>query len=150
MEQYREYGEQVRVVRPLRNDGTYPGMDRGELLVPRGSVGVVIGRGTFLQDQVIYTVNFLDAGRVVGCRQEELIDADAHWVPTRYEFRDKVTPAIPLGINGEAVVAPGTVGEVCKVLRDLPDGVAYHVNFDGRVLQVPEKALTDPSEEYPS
>ncbi|MCG5516426.1 MULTISPECIES: nitrogen fixation protein NifZ [unclassified Ectothiorhodospira] len=139
-----EYGERVRVVRPIRNDGSYPGMDRGSLLVPRGSVGVVIDMGRFLQDQIIYTINFMEHGRIVGCRQEELLDADAHWVPTRYEFRDKVMPRVPLGIQGQPVVKPGAVGEVCKVLRDLPDGVEYHVNFAGRVLQVPESALDDP------
>ena len=37
-----EFGESVRVTRNVRNDGTYPGMDVGTLLIRRGSVGNVI------------------------------------------------------------------------------------------------------------
>ena len=36
-----EYGDEVRVIRNVRNDGTYPGMDTGSLLIRRGSVGCV-------------------------------------------------------------------------------------------------------------
>lgn len=36
-----ECGDAVRVVRALRNDGTFAGRARGELLVRRGSVGYV-------------------------------------------------------------------------------------------------------------
>ncbi len=43
-----EFGESVRVTRNVRNDGTYPGMDVGTLLIRRGSVGNVIDVGTFL------------------------------------------------------------------------------------------------------
>ncbi len=89
-EERYEFGEAVRVTRNVRNDGTYPGKEIGELLVRRGSVGHVIEMGTFLQDQVIYTVHFLDQGKMVGCRVEELIPADAPWNPSRFEFRDKV------------------------------------------------------------
>ncbi len=85
-----DFGEAVRVTRNVRNDGTYPGKPVGELLVRRGSVGHVIEMGTFLQDQVIYTVHFLEQGRMVGCRAEELIPADAPWNPSRFEFHDKV------------------------------------------------------------
>jgi len=48
-------------------------MDVGTLLVRRGSVGNILNVGTFLQDQVIYTVHFLAVDRMVGCRLEELI-----------------------------------------------------------------------------
>ncbi len=44
------YGVAVRVIRNVRNDGTYPGMDTGDFLVRRGSVGYVVNVGTFLQD----------------------------------------------------------------------------------------------------
>ena len=68
----------VRVIRNLRNDGTYPGEDTGTVLVRRGSIGYVCELGVFLQDQIIYTVHFLDSGgRLVGCRETELIPADA-------------------------------------------------------------------------
>ena len=81
-----EYGESVRVTRNVRNDGTYPGLDVGVLLIRRGSVGNVIEVGTFLQDQVIFTVHFLNHGRMVGCRLEELIGAEEPWNPSRFEF----------------------------------------------------------------
>jgi len=141
-----EFGESVRLTRNVRNDGTYPGMAIGDLLIRRGSIGHVIEMGTFLQDQVIYTVHFLDQGRMVGCRAEELIPADAPWNPSRFEFRDKVVCTISLGINGQVIAEPNTEGEILKVLRDT-DPVLYHVRFPGRTLQVPESVLepADPS-----
>jgi nitrogen fixation protein NifZ len=139
-----DLGDGVRVTRNVRNDGTYPGEETGAMLIRRGSVGHVVDVGTFLQDQIIYSVHFLDAGRIVGCREEELLGADEAWVPSAYEFRQKVRAAKTLAANGETLVAIGNVGEVLKVLRDLPAGVAYHVHFDclpGRPLVVPETAL---------
>ncbi|HQF31349.1 MAG TPA: nitrogen fixation protein NifZ, partial [Hyphomicrobiales bacterium] len=89
-----DYGEEVRVVRNLRNDGTFPGIATGVLLVRRGSTGVVRDIGTFLQDQVIYTVHFTEADILVGCRDRELIGIDAAWVQSRFEFGEKVIAAI--------------------------------------------------------
>jgi len=45
------------------------------------------------------------------------------------------------------LVAAGDPGEVIRVIRDAPGGVAYHIHFDslpGRLLQIPE-ALLDPA-----
>ncbi|MBI2306942.1 MAG: nitrogen fixation protein NifZ [Rhodocyclales bacterium] len=144
-----DYGEAVRVVRNVRNDGTYPGLPAGAPLVRRGSIGYVVDVGTFLQDQIIYSVNFLDEGRIVGCREEELIGADEPWLPSRFEFRDRVAAAQGLAIGGELLVTAGSGGEVIRVVRDAPGGVAYHVHFDrlpGRLLQLPEALLTLPPE----
>lgn len=139
-----EYGEAVRLTRNVRNDGTYPGLDPGAPLVRRGSIGYVVDVGTFLQDQVIYSVNFLDEGKIVGCREEELIGADEAWTPSRFEFRDKVKATRQLAVGGEVLITVGAIGEVMKVIRDAPGGVAYHIHFDdlpGRVLQIPESIL---------
>jgi len=139
-----EYGDTVRLIRNVRNDGTYPGLDPGEPLVRRGSTGVVVDVGTFLQDQIIYSVNFLEAGKIVGCREEELIGGDDPWTPSRFEFREKVRAARQLSVGGEVLVALGAIGEVIKVVRDAPGGVAYHIHFDslpGRVLQIQEDIL---------
>jgi nitrogen fixation protein NifZ len=139
-----DYGDAVRVTRNVRNDGTYPGLEMGDFLVRRGSVGYVVNVGTFLQDQIIYSVNFLEAGRIVGCREEELIGGDEAWVPSRFEFREKVKAAKALSIRGEVRVPADSEGQVLKVLRDMPGGVAYHVHFDclsGEPLVVPETAL---------
>lgn len=144
-----DYGDAVRVIRNVRNDGTFPGGDRGTLLVRRGSVGYVRDVGTFLQDQIIYSVHFVDDGRVVGCREEELLAADDPWVASRFESREKVAAAQPLGRQGQVLVEPGEVGEVLKVIRDEAEqAVSYHVLFPGRnVLQVPESALQPPPAE---
>ncbi|MET0116824.1 MAG: nitrogen fixation protein NifZ [Sedimenticola sp.] len=136
-----EYGEAVRVVRNLRNDGTYPGEKAGKLLIRRGSVGYVRDVGTFLQDQLIYSVDFFEQGIMVGCREQELqLEAD-EWIPNRFEFRDKVTPTAPLGIQGEVIARPGDEGEIEQVLREHPGGPAYHLRIKGRTLLVPEASL---------
>lgn len=137
-----EYGESVRVTRNVRNDGTFPGLETGALLVRRGSVGFVKDVGTFLQDQIIYSVHFMQQDRMVGCREEELQPEDAPWVPSRFEFREKVRAKNPFAVQGEVIVAAGAEGEILKVLRDGADGVAYHVRFPGRTLQIPEQSLS--------
>jgi nitrogen fixation protein NifZ len=137
-----EYGEAVRLIRNVRNDGTYPGQETGTLLIRRGAVGCVYDVGTYLQDQLIYRVHFLDEGKTVGCREEELIPASAPWVPNLFEFRDEVVTRCALSIRGEKVFEAGQAGSIEKVLRDLPQGIEYHVHFgNGRVLQVPEGSL---------
>ena len=107
-----EYGDEVRVIRNVRNDGTYPGEETGRLLIRRGSVGYVRDVGTFLQDQLIYSVDFFDEQRMVGCREQELQAADDPWIPTRFEFREKVTPKVSLGI----VVADDAVDGVVDAI----------------------------------
>lgn len=139
-----EYGESVRLIRNVRNDGTYPGLEPGAPLVRRGSIGYVVDVGSFLQDQIIYSVNFLEEGIIVGCREEELIGGEDEWTPSRFEFREHVCATKGLSVNGQVLVEVGAVGEVVKVIRDAPGGVAYHVHFQsllGRVLQIPEDAL---------
>jgi nitrogen fixation protein NifZ len=140
-----DYGDQVRLLRNIRNDGTFPGLDVGSLLAKRGSLGFVRDVGSFLQDQIIYAVHFPEEGRLVGCREEELQSADAPWTPSRFETRDKVAAKVPLGIQGRLLVDQGEVGVVMKVIRPSSGGVSYHVHFSGRnLLQVPETALELP------
>lgn len=136
-----EYGEAVRVIRSLRNDGTYPGKPTGELLVRRGQVGYVRDVGTYLQDQLIYNVDFFELGLRVGCREQELQLESEPYTPTVFEFRDRVTPKIPLGVSGEVIAEPGDEGEIEKVLREGDSGPVYHARFKGRTLLVPETAL---------
>lgn len=135
-----EYGQEVRLTRNVRNDGTYPGMEVGELLVKRGTIGCVYDVGTYLQDQLIYRVHFLEEGRTVGCREEELISASDPWIPNRFEFHDKVTCTLDLKIDGEVIAEEGSQGEIQKVLRT-DEAIFYHVRFNGRTLQMPEAAL---------
>ncbi len=137
-----DYGDAVRVIRNIRNDGTFPGATIGELLIRRGSIGFVRHIGTFLQEQIIYSVHFLNADdRVVGCRETELISTDEPWVASQFECRDKVKARFALAVAGKVAIAAGSPGEIIRVMRDTPDGVLYHVRFPGRVLQVPEDVL---------
>lgn len=136
-----EYGEAVRVVRNVRNDGTYPGEPTGRLLIRRGSVGYVRDVGTFLQDQLVYSVDFIEHGRMVGCREQELQLESDHWIQTRFEFRDKVTPVMTLAVKGEVIAQPGDEAEIEKVLRDHEGGPAYHVRLSGRTFLMKENSL---------
>jgi len=72
-----EYGEKVRARLTVRNDGTFPGKDIGELLVKKGEIGYVVSIGTFLQQFYIYGVEFLSSGRRVGMKGKELESAEA-------------------------------------------------------------------------
>ncbi|HFB2047853.1 MAG TPA: hypothetical protein TECP_00195 [Hyphomicrobiaceae bacterium MAG_BT-2024] len=143
------YGDEVRVIRNIRDDGTFPGSTVGALLIRRGSVGFVRDIGTFLQDQIIYTVHFIDADKVVGCREPEVQPVSVPWVPNQFEFREKVTPKAQLAVSGEVIARPGDEGQILRVLRNEPGGVFYHVRFPGRTLQVPEISLEFVSEASP-
>jgi nitrogen fixation protein NifZ len=134
-------GDAVRLTRNVRNDGSFPGVATGTLLVRRGSTGHVVNIGTFLQDQIVYTVHFLDIDRMIGCREEELVPIDAPWTPSLFETRERVEAARHLVVGGETRAALGTTGEVLRVLRDAGEEVLYDVIFPGHVLRVPESAL---------
>ncbi len=137
-----QQGEAIRVLRPIRNDGTFPGMARGDLLIRRGSVGVIQDVGTFLQDQIIYAVLFLDENRLVGCREQEVQAADAPWVPHKFDSRDRVRAALTLAVGGQVRAKEGDLGEVMRVLNE-SEPVQYEVIFGDRILQVPETVLDE-------
>lgn len=67
-----DYGERVRARRMVRNDGTFPGREIGEVLVKKGEVGYVTSIGTFLQQFYIYGIDFPERGYRVGMRAKEL------------------------------------------------------------------------------
>ena len=69
-------GAKVRAVKLIKNDGTYPHRDIGDILVRKGDVGYVRDIGTFLQRFYVYAVEFVDRGVVVGMRGRELVAAD--------------------------------------------------------------------------
>jgi nitrogen fixation protein NifZ len=106
-------------------------------------VGCVYDVGTYLQDQLIYRVHFIDSGRTVGCREEELIPASAPWVQNRFEFRDKVRVRCALKLEGELIAQPGDVGEIENVLRDgeAGDDIHYNLYINSRSIVIPEVAL---------
>jgi nitrogen fixation protein NifZ len=69
---YFDYGDRVRAKRTVRNDGTFPGKDIGEILVKKGEEGFVVNIGTFLQQFYIYGVEFDSTGNRVGMKRREL------------------------------------------------------------------------------
>lgn len=69
-----DYGQKVRSKKYVRNDGTFPGKEVGEILVKKGDVGYVTSIGTFLQQFYIYGVDFYELGYRVGMRGKELED----------------------------------------------------------------------------
>ncbi|MDA9496302.1 nitrogen fixation protein NifZ [Bradyrhizobium sp. CCBAU 11357] len=72
------FGQKLRANRTIRNDGTYPGKEIGDVLVKKGEVGYVVSIGTFLQQFYIYGVEFLDSGHRVGMKRKELEPADTY------------------------------------------------------------------------
>ncbi|RLM22831.1 nitrogen fixation protein NifZ [Brenneria alni] len=135
-----EFGEAVRVIRTVRNDGTFPNMMRGEQLVRRGTVGYVREWGTFLQDNIIYQIHFLDSDRIVGCREHELIPASAPWIDGAFQYGDWVCAAMMLATDHQIRVQAGDVGQVMGIEREVHP-MQFIVLFGGRLLQVPEHAL---------
>ena len=113
-----DYGEKVRVIKNIRNDGTFMGKNRGALLIRRGSEGYIKGVGKFLQDQVIYQVHFLEQGCTVGCRETELGALSAPWDDREFERGDTVVVQQSLGSEGSIVVKLGEVGTVLGLESD--------------------------------
>ena len=72
-----DYGEKVVSTKNIRNDGTFPGAEIGDLLVRKGDVGYVKSIGSFLQQFYIYGIDFVDRGVVVGMKGRELRSLDA-------------------------------------------------------------------------
>ncbi|QSR85198.1 nitrogen fixation protein NifZ [Methylacidimicrobium sp. B4] len=66
------YGQKVISRKHIRNDGTFPGKEIGEVLIKKGEKGVVTSIGTFLQRFYIYGVDFYERGFVVGMKGKEL------------------------------------------------------------------------------
>ncbi len=67
--------EAVRALTPVKNDGTYPHRDIGEVVVRQGDVGFVHESWSFL-GQIYYTVEFFDRAVVVIMRGRELAKAN--------------------------------------------------------------------------
>jgi nitrogen fixation protein NifZ len=66
----------VRSRKTVRNDGTFPGREIGEILVKKGDEGYITSIGTFLQQFYIYGVDFVAHGYRVGMKGRELEPAD--------------------------------------------------------------------------
>ena len=68
-------GQKVQLLEDVKNDGTYPYLPIGEIMIKKGSIGYVRSIGDFLQVIRVYEVHFLDADaaiEIIGCREHEL------------------------------------------------------------------------------
>ena len=76
IEVYREPahqpGDKVISKKHVKNDGTMPGKEIGEIVVKKGDVGYVRDVGVFLQQFYIYAVDFVGRDSIVGMREHEL------------------------------------------------------------------------------
>jgi nitrogen fixation protein NifZ len=71
-----ELGQRVRLIRDIRADGTYSFAKMGEIIAFIGEEGYVRHIGLFLQSIRVYDIDFIASGRLIGCREEELANAD--------------------------------------------------------------------------
>jgi nitrogen fixation protein NifZ len=70
-----QWGQRVRAVVDLYNDGSFPDVPAEALLVPVGGSGEVLQVGSHTEaNRFVYMVEF-EAGRVVGCFEEEIASA---------------------------------------------------------------------------
>lgn len=77
-----DYGQKVRSRKTVRNDGTFPGKEIGEILVNKGDAGYVTSIGTFLQQFYIYGIDFYEHGYRVGMKGRELEPVEPEAAPT--------------------------------------------------------------------
>jgi nitrogen fixation protein NifZ len=70
------FGQRVRLIKDIRNDGTFPFAKVGDTLMKAGEEGYIKDMGDFLQVIRVYEVEFIAHGIVYGCREEELMSAE--------------------------------------------------------------------------
>jgi nitrogen fixation protein NifZ len=67
-----QWGQPVWAMDDLINDGSFPGLPEGALVVPAGQRGEVVRVGAHVESQTtVYLVEF-PGDRVVGCLDDEL------------------------------------------------------------------------------
>lgn len=67
-----EWGQRVRALVDLYNDGSYPDQPPNALLVKVGDVGEVVQTGTHMEENIVVYIVEFDATRVIGCLEEEI------------------------------------------------------------------------------
>ena len=94
-----DYGEKVRARRHIRNDGTFPGKEIGEILCKKGEEGYVVSIGTFLQQFYIYGVEFVSTGHRVGMKRKELEPVEAAWTSGQRESGHDRAPSAEISMG---------------------------------------------------
>ncbi|MBW8192579.1 nitrogen fixation protein NifZ [Neiella marina] len=136
-----EYGTKVRLISNVRNDGSFPGKMKGDLLLRRGSEGYVQQAGMHLQENVIYQVHFIDQNVIVGCKETELMDAALPWIDNEFEYGDRAQLTINLASQGVILAKLGQVVSVISVDRDDPESIQYRIQHGELDVMVPARAL---------
>ena len=68
-----QWGQRVKTLIDLHNDGTFPNAEPESLLVSNGDLGEIVQVGAHTESNTpIYLVEFRE-GLVVGCLEEEII-----------------------------------------------------------------------------
>ncbi len=129
------FSEAVRVVRAIRNDGTYAGLPSGALLV-RGAASAMSATGSILAGPDHLPDPLPDCDRVVGCREQELIAGDRPRLAGNLQYGDSVICQTALAMQGEMVVSVGQLGRIEATDRG-EHGDGYIVDFGGRWFRVP-------------
>ncbi len=75
------YGEKVKSLKTVRNDGTFQGKEIGDILVKKGDIGYVTSIGSFLQQFYIYGIEFVEYGYRVGMCGKELESLEPNRAP---------------------------------------------------------------------
>jgi nitrogen fixation protein NifZ len=108
------FGERVVSRTTIRNDGTFPGRDIGDVLVRKGDIGYVVSIGTFLQQYYIYAIEFIEHGYRVGMRAKELMTLDdlpedvlALLGPEKRERLQRLGRAVPNAVATESPASGG-------------------------------------------
>ncbi|WP_029011762.1 nitrogen fixation protein NifZ [Niveispirillum irakense] len=67
-----QWGQRVRTLADLINDGSFPDAAPDLLLAPAGAIGEIVQVGMHVEANLpVYLVEFPDR-RVIGCREEEI------------------------------------------------------------------------------
>lgn len=68
-----QWGQRVRAIADLRNDGSFPGSPLESVLVGTGDMGEIVQVGTHTEENMpVYLVEF-GKNLVVGCFEEEIL-----------------------------------------------------------------------------
>jgi len=119
-------GAKVRVIRTVRNDGSFTNINKGGILIEAGQVGIVRTYGFFLQTQIIYQVYFPEVNRVIGIRDEELILASCEWIPQCFYSLDKAALTKTLVMKGKTIANRGQVVVIKNAIRNTKTGSLHY------------------------
>jgi nitrogen fixation protein NifZ len=138
-------GDEVRVVRNIRNDGSFKDVAKGELIVAAGEPGIVRSFGYFLQDQVIFQVYFPRLEQVVGVRDSEVIDSSLEWIPCLFRSLDIAQLTVTLTMRGKIAARKGDLVEVKRVSRNRYTGkIEYLIEVAKERIWLDSKTLMSP------